>query len=482
MKSAEAAIAVTKNVMSLRAARQSRGTDELAFLPAALEIVETPPSPIGRATSYTLMALFTIALAWACLGHVDIVASARGRIVPSGRTKVIQPFETGVIRAINVHDGQTVRAGDVLIELDPTMNDAEWKHYQSDLIAAQLDVARLRAELVDGDAATNFQPPPDAPPDLVATQRRLLLEQVAEQEAKLAVLDRQRQQKEAERATIQAAINKLEATLPILQERMEIRRTLFEHTTGSRANYLEILQPFVEEQHDLEVQKRHLEETTAAIAAIEEQRTQAQAQFRRERYADLVEAERKAKGLSEDLVRARHRSALSVLTAPVDGTVQQLAVHTIGGVVTPAQTLLVLVPAGNHLEIEAMVQNRDIGFVHAGQEAQIKVEAFSFNRYGLIRGMVTNISPDSMTRERSANKSNPNGSVDEEESSEPANQELVYAARIALDRTQMQIEDKLVDLEPGMAVTVEIKTGSRRIISYLLSPLMTFKQDALRER
>jgi hemolysin D len=457
-------------------------SDDREFLPAALEIVETPASPLGRAIAYTLMALFAIAVAWACIGKVDIVASAKGKIIPSGRVKVIQPFETGVVRAIHVHDGQLVKAGENLIDLDPTMNDAEWKHYQSDMIAAQLDVARLQAELTEGDPRANFKPPAGASAGQVATQRQFLIDQTAEQQDKIAVLDRQRQQKQAEHETTEATIGKLEASLPILEERLDIRKTLFEHTTGSKANYLELLQPYVEEQHDLEVQKRHADETTAAIAAIDEQRMQTAAEFRRERYSELVEAERKAKGLSEDMMRAQHRAELQVLTAPVDGTVQQLAIHTIGGVVTPAQTLLVVVPSDSHLEIEAMVLNRDIGFVHAGQAAQVKVDAFNFNRYGLIEGTVESVSPDSISRDKPQDKSKASDPGADDESSEPSNQELVYAAHVALSRTTMVIEDKQVNLDPGMAVTVEIKTGERRIISYLLSPLMRYKQDALRER
>jgi hemolysin D len=311
--------------------------DDRAFLPAALEIVETPASPIGRSIAYTIMALFALALIWTGVGRVDIVASAKGKIIPSGRTKVIQPFETGVVRAIHVRDGQMVKAGEPLIELDPTMNAAESKHYQNDLIAAQLDIARLRAELSDSDPLTNFNPPDDAPASLVAVQQKFLSDQLAEQQAKLAVLDRQRQQKEAERNTTAATISKLEASLPILEERVEIRKTLYDHTTGSKANYLEILQPFVEAQHELVVQKRRYDEASAAIAAIEQQRLETEVEFRRSRYSDLVEAERKAKGLSEDLIRAQHRAELQLLAAPVDGTVQQLAVHTIGGVVTPAK-------------------------------------------------------------------------------------------------------------------------------------------------
>jgi hemolysin D len=125
MRSARAAIEVTKNVVSFPVKRERREKEELAFLPAALEIVETPPSPIGRSIAISIIALFVLALIWAIFGHVDIVASASGKVVPSGRVKLIQPFETGVVRAIHVRDGQSVKAGDVLIELDPTMTIAE---------------------------------------------------------------------------------------------------------------------------------------------------------------------------------------------------------------------------------------------------------------------------------------------------------------------------------------------------------------------
>jgi len=460
----------------------SADRENLAFLPAALEIVETPASPVGRSITYVIIAFFVVALAWACLGTVDIVASAKGKIIPSGRTKVVQPFETGVVAAIHVRDGQLVDAGETLIELDTTMNDADLKHFESDLVAARLDIARLQAALADEEPLANFHPPDGAPEDLIAVQRRLLLDQIAEQRQKIAVLDRQYEQKSAERATITANISKLEASLPILEERVQIRKTLYDHTTGSKASYLELLQPFVEQQHELDVQKRRYDEATAALAAIAEQRTQAREEYRRARLAELLEADRKARGLAEDLVKARRRAALQVLTAPVAGVVQQLAIHTIGGVVTPAQALLVVVPLDSHLEVEAMVENRDIGFVKPDQAAAIKIDAFNFNRYGLIDGKVVSISPDAITHERPSDKAGDKAQGKDDETSEPAGQELVYAARVSLANTKMQIGDKLVDLSPGMAVTVEIKTGSRRIISYLLSPLFRFKQEALRER
>src|SRR3954452_25257708 len=177
MKSAEPATRMP-SVIAFRIAQESRG-EELAFLPAALEIVETPPSPIGRKIGLTIILLFCAALAWTWWGTIDIVASATGKIVPSGRTKVIQPFETGLVRSIRVQDGQQVKAGDVLIELDPTVNAAERDHLRSDLLAEQLNAARLRAALVleDGHAA-DFTPPDGADPVLVGAQRQLLLHQV----------------------------------------------------------------------------------------------------------------------------------------------------------------------------------------------------------------------------------------------------------------------------------------------------------------
>ena len=483
MRSAKATIAAAKNVISFPIARERRERDELAFLPAALEIVETPPSPIGRSIGATIVVLFILALIWATFGHVDIVASATGKVVPSGRVKLIQPFETGVIRTIHVHDGQAVKAGDLLIELDPTMTAAEQEHIRSDLIAAQLDVARLRAALSDSDDPQSaFQAPASASPDLIAMQRQFLTRQTQEYRAKIASLDRQRAQKEAERDTIAATISKLEADEPIIRQRVDIRKTLTDRELGSKLTYLETLQLLTENQKDTAIQRSRLDEANAALAAVIETRAQAVAEFHRTLFVDLAEAERKAAGLRDDLVRAAQRTSLQILRAPVDGVVQQLSVHTVGGVVTPAQQLAVVVPADATLEIEALISNRDIGFVHVGQGAQIKVDTFNFTRYGLLQGRILSVSEDAIVQDSPTEKAKDRSVDAESTSSEPKDQRLSYAARISLDRTRIQVDDTLARLSPGMAVTVDIKTGSRRIITYLLSPLLKYKQEALRER
>ncbi|MBL6617547.1 MAG: HlyD family type I secretion periplasmic adaptor subunit [Reyranella sp.] len=461
----------------------SRRSDELAFLPAALEIVETPPSPVGRAIAATLIVLFCAALAWSWWGTIDIVASATGKIVPGGRSKVIQPFETGVVRAIRVSDGQAVKSGDVLIELDPTANAADRDHLRSDLLAERLNIARLRAALAGGaDPLADFTPPDDAPPTLAAIHRQLLVNQVGEHRAKLAALGRQQAQKEAEQATTAAVIHKLETVIPVIQPRVDMRRTLMEKDLGSRIAYLETLQALVEQQKELGVQQSRLQEAEAAVQAIRETRSQTESEFRRALSDELAKSEQKAIGLGQELIKAEQKTRLQELTAPVDGVVQQLAIHTIGGVVTPAQSLLVIVPSDSRLEIEAMVPNRDIGFVQPGQAAEIKVDTFNFTRYGLLHGEVLSVSQDAIIRERREDRPENRAQGQQSDSSEPKGQELSYSARISLDRTHMQIDDRQVNLSPGMAVTVEIKTGSRRILDYLLSPLMRYGHDSLRER
>jgi hemolysin D len=443
---------------------------ETAFLPAALEIVETPASPAGRAVALVIIAIFCFSVAWASLGKIDIVASAPGRIIPSGGTKVIQPFETGIVRAIHVRDGQHVNAGDVLIELDPTINESDRNHFQADLTAAQLEIARLRAALVDdGDPLTAFHPPDNADRSQVELQRAYLTRQTAEYQAKLQALDRQREQKQAERETI-------------VQQRVDIRKASSDREYTSKFQYLEMQQLLVEQQQELLVQRSHAREMVASIAALTEARAQAVAEYHRTLFGQLAEAERKAEGLSQDVAKAQQKINAQYLKAPIDGTVQQLAIHTVGGVVTPAQVLLAVVPLDSHLEIEAMVLNRDVGFVHPKQQAEIKVDTFNFTKYGLLHGKVLSVSQDAIVRDKPVDRASEKTPGADSTSSEPRGQELSFAARISLDRTQMQIDDEMINLTPGMAVTVEIKTGSRSVMGYLLSPLIRYGHDSLRER
>jgi hemolysin D len=466
--------------------RRTREDTARQFLPAALEILETPASPVGRAVGATLMLFFALAVTWAIFGHVDIIATASGKIVPTGRTKTIQPLDTGIVSAIHVQDGDPVKAGQVLIELDRTVTEAERRHVAQDLMASLLDVARLRA-LRDGFDA------PSAPRDLAIPQgasdadaartRAAMKAQAAEQLAKLASVDRQIEQKLAEAQSTTATIAKIDAEMPLVQETADIRRKAMQIEFGNHIAYLDAQTKLVEQQNERLVQERKLVEIAAARQALEQQREQTKSGYERQTLNDLSDAEKKADEFSQDLIKAEQKSSERSLLSPIDGTVQQLAIHTVGGVVTPAQQLMVIVPADSHLEAEAMISNRDIGFVSPGQAAEVKVDTFNFTRYGLLQGKVVSVSQDAIVRDKPADKSGaPKSDGALSDSSEPEGQELLYSARVSLDETQMQIEDRVVNLAPGMAVTVEIKTGTRRLIEYVMSPLLRYRHESLRER
>jgi hemolysin D len=474
MKSSEPVIG-----LALPAARLRWRRDELEFLPAALEIIETPASPAGRAIGGAIILFFVLAVAWATIGHVEIVATAPGEIVPSGRTKTIQPLEIGVVRAIHVHDGQAVTSGQVLVELDPTANAAERNRLASDLLVARVDIARLTAML--SDAAVALVPPPGATSDQVDRARMLVVSQVAEHKAKLAQLDREQQQHDANRAAVAATVDKLTALLPILRQRVDMRKTLYDREYGSKLNYLGEQQQLIESERELVVQKDRLLEAEAGLLEIAERRHQTEAEYRHGLLAELSQAEAKANGLAQELVKVDQRMQLQKLTAPVDGVVQQLAVHTLGGVVTPAQAIMVVVPAEGPLEIEATVSNQDIGFVHAGQKAAIKIDTFNFTRYGLLHGEVLGVSPDAIGLGSSSDGASAAGQA---AAARPrtAGRGLSYTARISLDRTTIAVDGKPVELRPGMMVAVEINTGTRRVIDYLISPFQRYTQESLRER
>jgi hemolysin D len=455
------------------------------FLPAALEILETPASPVGRTVGASLILFFSIAIVWATFGHVDIIATASGKVVPTGRTKTIQPLETGVVSAIHIRDGDRVSAGQVLVELNRTVTEAERRRVAQDLTLSKLDVARLSA-LHDSFESLSTAGDPVMPADAseidVARTKSAMRAQALEQLAKLASLRQQIEQKKAEAQSVTANIAKIDGQLPLLQETLTIRQKAMEIQYGNHIAYLEAKSRLVDQENERFVQERKLVEIDAARQALEQQFEQTKSGFERQVLSDLSDAQKKMDEFSQDLVKAERKFDEQTLRSPIDGTVQQLAVYTVGGVVTPAQQLMLVVPADSKLEAEAMVSNRDIGFVNAGQSAEVKIDTFNFTRYGLLQGKVVSVSRDAIVREKAAKPGAAKAGGGVSDSSEPEGQELLYSARVSLDETQMQVEDKLVNLAPGMAVTVEIKTGTRRIIEYLMSPLLRYRQESLRER
>jgi hemolysin D len=457
-----------------------RNRHELEFLPAALEIVETPPSPAGRATALALAGFLVVALVWAWFGHVDVVAVADGRIVPDEGSKLIQPKELGVVRNIHVRDGQSVRAGDMLIELDPTESAADRDRLVREVMETEIEGIRLHATLDAADAGTPaaiaaLSPPEGADPTLALLHRELLRSRLGEYQSRIAALGNELAQRQAERSGILAEQAKLRTTLPLIRERVEALQYLARKDLTPKLSALELQQELIEAEQDLQIQNHRLTQLDAQIVTLRDSRRQAEQEFRGATLTAIAEAERKLAGLRQELIKAEDRRRRLQLTAPIDGVVQQLDVHTIGGVVTPAQKLMVIVPRDAKLQIEALVLNRDIGFVREGQEAEIKVETFPFTKYGLLRGQVLHLSRDALTPTPAAN-----AAEGQDRARTPDGP--VYTARVSMDRTVMAVDGQEIPLGPGMAVSVEIRTDQRRVIEYLLAPLLRYRQESLRER
>ena len=428
------------------------------FLPAVLEIQHAPPSPIGRAILWTIMAVFTFGVLWATLGWIDIVATAQGKVIPSGYSKIIQPYETGVIAAIHVQDGQPVRKGEVLIELDPTQNRADQNRASNEYHAAKVDAARLRA-LIAGQPA--FVAPPDSDPQYVLLQQQLLRDQLSEFEARVASAQHLIDQRRAALDQTKENIRRLEATVPLEAERADAYKKLLEHAAATKMDFLQAEQQRIDKTQELAGQRKKLAQDHAALSEAEKNLRALVSEFQQTKQAELSTIETKAASLAQDMTKAGQKADLQRLTTPIDGVVQQLAVHTVGGVVTPAQQLLIVVPLDHPVEVEAQVENKDVGFVKEGQSVEIKVETFQFTLYGTIPGKVLTVSDDAAPIEKVG---------------------LIYPTRVSIDRSTIQVEGKQVNLSPGMAVTVEIKTGKRRIIEYLLSPLLKSIKESLHER
>jgi hemolysin D len=455
--------------------------DEREFLPAALEVVETPASPTLRVFAWLIIGFFILAVAWAFLGQIDILATAQGQILPAGDVKTIQPLNTGTIRAIHVQDGDHVRRGQLLIELDPTETSADQDKASRDLVQARLDVARLTA-LKAGFAggSSEFVAPPNAPPELVAEARAALRAQAGEQAAKMADLSQQIAQRSAEVGEVAAESRKIQGTLPMLQQKEHINQQLVARGFGTTMSYLDAQQAVSDAQNDLAISGRRADAARAERASLQHQRDEARSTYETTILADLAKAQEQENELSAEFVKAQNKSAQTEIRAPIDGVVEQLSVHTLRGVVMPAERLMIVVPDTRDFTVEARLANRDVGFVRPGDKVKVKVETFNFTRYGMIDGRVLSVSPDVVDADTTTPASS-SASGAGAGSAKPAGSGS-YIARISLGATSMMVDGVRRPLQPGMSVTTEIRTGGRSIADYLLSPLARKTQESLHER
>ena len=431
---------------------------EMEFLPAALEIVETPPSPIGRGLLWIIVSFFVIALIWSILGRVDEVAVAPGKVIPSGYTKTVQAEDKGIVRVLNVQNGSEVKAGDILIELDTVVTEADMMRLRKERDFYRLDLARLHAEREEKP----FVPPEGVgSPEEVLQQQELSRLRLLEFQARLDATRQQILVAQSALANAEEQEKKFATLLPIATEQRSRTEAL---VTGGRVSLFEhqnYVQREIEIRHDLLAQRAEVAQNKHAIRERETELKRAESEWFSEISSRIIDDRKQLETIEEELTKAEEKHRLSRILAPIDGVVQQLEIHTIGAILTPAQPLMLIVPTGSAIEYEVWLENRDIGFVYAGQVAEIKVETFGFQKYGTLDAVVKSVATEAKEDEKRG---------------------LIYQAFLETSRDYYMVEGRKVPLMPGMSVTGEIKIRQKRIIEFFLDTFKRYVDEALRER
>ncbi len=476
----------TKNYLSLISASlehekkhpdKQLENEELEFLPAAVEILETPPSQFARITAFiiSLVLLVVITLSW--FGYIDTEAVAQGKTVPVGQLKLIQSLIMGKIDRIYVLEGEKVVQGQLLVKLDPTESEIDVKQVSAELLEAQVSVARIQILLksisdplktesfpvLSIETMNEFTGVLSGVPGKrqLVSQQRLLEYDYKNFISADAAMEQSEWQKKASITACEAEIQRLEVLAPLYEDNEKDVHALFKKGHVSRLEWLAVREKQVETTQRLLVEKSRLEEGKAALSSVTSDRIRYQQEFRQQRMENLNEYRQKWDNAELTLEKALQWDQRSYLRASVDGIIEQVNIHTIGGVVEPAQVLMSIVPSNAEIEIEAFVENKDIGFVKEGQIVDIKFESYPYTYYGSLDGSIRYVSSNSIEQ--------PNG-------------EHVYPIRVVMNDQKMTIDGDDKAIQVGMSLTAEVKTGKRRLLEYFMSPLLRYQDEGLKER
>jgi hemolysin D len=444
--------------------------DPLDFSPALLRVQNQPPTPFARALLHILLILLFLLLLWAAFGKLDVVATAEGKLLPQSYLKIVQPPEQGVIREILVSEGETVKAGQILMRMDATLSEADGLALNSDSLGRAITQRRIDAEL----ANRPFTRQPDDPADLYQQTlaqyqaNRTALESALAQEHSL--LDKA----QSDLAASQEVRSKLLQTLPHYRaQELAYQQLAAEGYTG-KLIATDKTRERIEKEQDLKAQEHAITAAQATINQTRKRLSQITADYRQKLQTERADNSDKLDKTTAELAKQQYRHTLLELKAPQAGIVKDLATHTLGTVISPGSILLTLVPQDEILRAEVWVSNQDVGFVHTNEPVKIKLAAYPFQKYGMIEGKVTHLSADA-----SDSPNNQQGSP-----SNKPNPAQAYTYRTLVDLQAQYLEEKGVrhTLTPGMQVTAEIHLGTRSILEYLLSPVMGAFQEAGRER
>jgi len=475
-----------------RRSRPRRSDQE--FLAPHLEILETPPSPIRLVLIVTICLFFAIALIWAYVGRVDIIASAEGKIEPTGKVKVIQPQQTGRVAKILVENGDQVDAGQLLATLDPTDAQAQLDDLVGQLQAARGEVLRRRTAvglieaLKPGDAVPAIPLivwPSDIPQVIRDREQGVLEKDVGQLAAQLGSSESQIAQKNVDAQSYAKTIVAQQSLVGTLSDLSSMRETLVGKQAGSKADWLDALQTQKTQEVVLATDESQQADNLANIDVLRREEGKTLTAFLSDYMQKLADAEKNADDLAQKVTQARSQLDQMTLASPINGVVQASALTTIGQVVSTGQELMRIVPAASTIDIEGYLPNEDIGFVAVGQPAVVKVAAFPFTQYGTISGKVVKVGRDAITAADAQQAlSDPSHAASNTAAAGTADQtdNLVFPITVQLDVAAIKVDGTDVPLMPGMGVTTEINTGSRRILEYLFSPLAEVTATALHER
>jgi hemolysin D len=470
----------------LKAFSSTRHDNE--FLPAAIEILETPPSPVQISFLVTICTVTALALAWSFVGRIDVVAIAQGKIQPTGRVKLVQALETGKVREVFVANGAKAAEGQTVIVLDDTEARAEEMSLAGTLASYRAEIDR-RAAAIEGAQGTELAAPKvdwpkDLPAQIVAREQRILAGDLALLRASIEDLHAQRRQKEAERDRLTVTIASQEELLKIEDKRVQLRTGLESQGLGTKLALFDALETLQNQRPSMVNQQGQLLGAIAALDVLDHDKAKAINTFIAENSQKLGEAQRQAAETAQKLAKAQAKTQHMTLQAPVSGTVQAVSITSIGQVVMPGEEVMRIVPDGVSFEIECYMPNKDIGFIKAGQEAVVKIESFPFTRYGTLRAYVKRVGieaipePDAQQQEANPAKASKSALA----AGGQRMQNLVFPVTLSLEKMIIDADGVEIPVSNGMAVSVEVKTGSRRVIDYVLSPLAEVASKAMKER
>lgn len=445
----------------------------LDFAPGLLAIQDKPPSPLPRVILYLLMGLFGILLAWALIGKVDVIATAEGKLVPQTYVKIVQPVEGGIVSEILVTEGDSVKAGQILMRMDAQVAKADTSILETERQAKTLQIRRIDAELkqlplqmMKGDDPTAFRQ--------VEAQYQAHLQAYRDAQAQEQALLNKAIEDHA--AAIQVK-QKLKLTLPAFQEQEAAWDKLQREGYAGKLLALDKKRERIEREQDLEAQSATAQSMKAAIQNSEKRLAQTTSNYMQQLHNERIESQGQLDKVNQELNKQQHKNSQLELKAPQAGTIKDLATHTAGTVVSPGTILMSLVPKDEPLHAEVMVKNEDVGFVKEGQEVKVKLAAYPFQKYGMVKGKVVHVSADA-----SEQQNNQQPTKTSQTTTDSLQDGARYKALIQLNQQSLTAQDKRFELTPGMRVVGEIHQGTRTIMEYLLSPVQGVFQEAARER